>query len=395
MSRWLPVGAAGLMLAGIVGFSVWGGGDNDSNAASVSSTAPAAIASPSLTAAVTPTSSTVPIVKTPISSTLSAGNTGSEVEMVQNRLLELKFDPGPVDGDFGDYTTQAVWAFEKLVMGVPRDQVTGKVTPELWDRMQEPVNVVPRRPQGSGSHVEIYLPEQMSIIFDDDQPVMIAHSSSGELDASGNPAFYSEKATWTVDARGREYDEPRTGIASAYAKTPAGVFTVHRKETGNHQSSLGGMTNPVYFNYGIALHGAYQVPDHPASHGCVRINQHMAKYFQDLIEMGDQVYVWGYDGRQPEEYSENDSLPSFDARTYDTTVPPTTLPTTTVPATETVPGTSTTTTPSSTTTTGAPTSTVGDTAPTTINTTVAPDPVAATTVPDLDIGVGGLVEPGS
>lgn len=326
----------------MIGFGVLGGGDDDNNSANADgSTIPAvgSAAGSAPTGAVTaapgttPAPTTEPIEKTPISQSYSLDMYGDDVEMIQQRLFDLGFDPGPVDGHYGSYTRQAVWAFEKLVMDTPREEVTGTVTPDMWDRMQEPVTVEPRRSHPDGGHVEIYLPEQIAIIFQNDEPELIAHSSSGDLDENGDPIFYEEEATWTVDAYGQEYEEPKTGIASAYAKTPAGVFEVHRKETGNHQSSLGGMTNPVYFNYGIALHGANNVPAEPASHGCIRINQYLGGYFQDLIDMGDTVYVWGFDGRQPEEYSEDESLPSFDARTYATTVPPTTVPETTVPPT--------------------------------------------------------------
>ena len=33
--------------------------------------------------------------------------------------------------------------------------------------------------------------------------------------------------------------------------------------------------------------------------------------FPDLVERGDRVYVWGHDGKEPEQYSERESLPSF------------------------------------------------------------------------------------
>ena len=70
--------------------------------------------------------------------------------------------------------------------------------------------------------------------------------------------------------------------------------------TAMRQSALGGMYNPVYFNYGIAIHGAPNVPNEPASHGCIRINNYLAESFPDLIHnasgteakpKGDQVYV--------------------------------------------------------------------------------------------------------
>ena len=90
----------------------------------------------------------------------------------------------------------------------------------------------------------------------------------------------------------------------AESKTPPGVFRLKRYEDGQHVSPLGGMKNPWYFNYGIAIHGAQNVPDHPASHGCVRMSNGLADVFPTLVEKGNAVYVWGYDGREPEGYTE-------------------------------------------------------------------------------------------
>jgi hypothetical protein len=129
------------------------------------------------------------------------------------------------------------------------------------------------------------------------------------------------------------------------------------------------MYNPVYFNYGIAVHGAKNVPKEPASHGCVRINMDIAEYFPDLVKVGDAVYVWGHDGKEPEGYTRNESLPSFnqpDPNATTTTSTTTTSTTTTVRATTTVPAT---TVPAST-TTKPPTTTTTST--TTTTTTTAP-----------------------
>ena len=65
---------------------------------------------------------------------------------MQERLKALGFDPGPIDGEFGSLTRASVWAFEKLVMQTPRSEATGEVTDEMWQLMQEPLQVVPRRP---------------------------------------------------------------------------------------------------------------------------------------------------------------------------------------------------------------------------------------------------------
>ena len=89
------------------------------------------------------------------------------------------------------------------------------------------------------------------------------------------------------------------------------MFTYRRMIEGTRNGPLGDMWNPVYFNYGIAVHGALNVPLEPASHGCVRIPMHISEYFQGLIDLGDKVLVWNGE-QEPEDVSDLDSLPSFD-----------------------------------------------------------------------------------
>jgi hypothetical protein len=223
------------------------------------------------------------------------------------------------------------------------------------------VKFMPRRP-GAGTHVEVYLPLQVMAVFRDDQPIFISHISSGELDADGNPATFCETATYDTDENGNPYPEPVTKQVCAEAKSPGGVFSFRRSYDGNRVSPLGGMKNPWYFNYGIAIHGAQNVPTRPASHGCIRISNSLADVFPTLVERGDRVYVWGHDGKEPEQYTERESLPSFNrpdpnatttTTTTTTTTPPTTIPPTTVApvaATTQPPNTA----PATTTTTAAP-----------------------------------------
>ena len=93
--------------------------------------------------------------------------------------------------------------------------------------------------------------------------------------------------------------------------TPGGVYRYYRRVEGVRQSALGGMWNPVYFNYGIAIHGARNVPLEPASHGCIRIPMEISETFQQHVHDGDRVYV--FDGeREPEDYG--DQPPTFNWR---------------------------------------------------------------------------------
>lgn len=246
-----------------------------------------------------------------ISGPLDRNSTGGDVSRLQTRLVELHFVPGSIDGVFGPETEQAVWAYKKLVVGVSAPNLAhavspSLVTPELWQQMQQPVDIRPRRTLGAGTtHVEIYLPDQVMAVFTNDQPTLIAHISSG----TGSP--WCETVNFDIDANGNRLDPPLTKAVCGVATTPGGVFTITKRAYGDVNSSLGPMNNPVFFNYGIAVHGASTVPLQPVTHGTVRINNAVASLFPSLVADGDPVYVWGVDGRQPEQYTKQEMVPTF------------------------------------------------------------------------------------
>jgi peptidoglycan hydrolase-like protein with peptidoglycan-binding domain len=284
--------------------------------------------------------SPAPVVTVPLDRTLKEGMKGDDVRRVQERLAALKFDPGPVDGIFGQATKQAVWAFEKLVMQTPRKRATGQVTPSTWVIMQSDVRITPRRQADSPSHVEIYLPEQVMIVAKGSEVMLVTHISSGSNEQ------WCEEVTIDPGEEGNNTGKQiKTGICGD-AVTPPGLFYFYNRKQGMRESKLGTMYNPVYFNYGIAVHGAILVPLEPASHGCIRIPMSVARYFPALVAYGDRVYV--FDGiKEPEEYGS--PPPPFDRPDPDYTTT-TTIPPTSVPPVTTVPGAVTTTVPKSTTT---------------------------------------------
>lgn len=59
---------------------------------------------------------------------LRRGNRGAPVRELQDRLRAHGFDPGPIDGDFGPRTEQAVRAFQQA-RGL---QIDGVVGPQTW-----------------------------------------------------------------------------------------------------------------------------------------------------------------------------------------------------------------------------------------------------------------------
>jgi peptidoglycan hydrolase-like protein with peptidoglycan-binding domain len=357
--KWLPAAAAAGLLAVVVfaGVALGGNDGDDGDDAAPPASAEPVVFDGSVPASVpvietVPTSA--PVVKTQLDRTLSKGMAGDDVAAVQQRLTDLGFWPGPVDGYFGDETRRSVWAYEKLVLGVPYDEPTGAVTPEMWTDLQDPFVIQPRRPNSTPNHTEIYLPEQVIAVFHDDVPVMISHMSSGDNEE------WCEEVTISPGEYNNPGDEPLVRGECGKSFTPGGVFNFKREVEGVRQSSLGGMWDPVYFNYGIAVHGALNVPLYPASHGCIRIPLSLSPTFQELTTIGDQVFV--FDGvKEPEYYGPqkpyfNRIDPDYSTTTTSTTTTTTTPPSTTAPpttaptATTTAPATTTT----STTTTAPP-----------------------------------------
>lgn len=335
--RWLAVSAAAALVV-VSGAAVWATRDDRSGDATLSPapdstvsapTAPvAAVPAPSATSATSDTSagsspattsdtSDTSNTPAPIDGSVAPGSRGDDVRRVEQRLHDLGFFVGEIDGEFDDQTQRAVWAWKKLTYGrswqaLEDDPSKSIVTPETWLRMAENTDITPRRPSGdSATHVEIDLPRQVLVVFAADRPVLITHISSGEVDDDGNPITFCEVLTLDTDAIGEPLDPPQEQAICAETKTPGGVFRITRRHDGRRIGPLGGMYRPQYFNYGIAIHGAANVPASPVSHGAVRVTNAAADALWDLLDTGDAVYVWGHDGQAPESYTRAESLPSF------------------------------------------------------------------------------------
>lgn len=340
LDRWLPAIAAVAVLAVVVLVGVVSGGDDGGlDAAAQSSTSEGSATGLTVPASTLPgivIGTAAPgVTKTSLSRTLVRGLAGDDVTRLQKRLTELGFDPGVPDGSFGDQTEQAVWAFEKLVLKVPRAEATGKVNDSTWQVMQDTIAIQPRR-TGDATHMEIYLPEQVAIVFTANKATLVIHISSGTGEE------WCDVVSKDTDDKGNKLDPPVESPECGISITPGGVFKFTRRVEGVRNGPLGGMWNPVYFNYGIAVHGANNIPLYPASHGCIRMHKKISETFQQHVSIGDRVFVWGQDGKEPEQYSKAEMIPIFNYRDKNATTTTSTTTTTTIKSTTTIPATTTT-----------------------------------------------------
>lgn len=256
---------------------------------------------------------------------MGPGSSGDVVKAYQQRLADVHFDPGPIDGNYGTAMVYAVQALQKL-LGTER---TGRLTGAEAAALATFKYPAPLQSDGEAKRAEIDITKQVMTLYEGYQVRLITTVSTG----SGESYCYNTPRV-----------NPTRRVCE-YANTPSGRYTFREFRNGWDKSPLGQLYNPFYFNGGIAVHGYQSVPTSPASHGCTRIPMHIAEYFHNLVKVGDAVYVFG--GKPAQIIS---SSPISGAPV--TTAPPATAPpATTPPATE---ATTTTTAAPVTTTTTAP-----------------------------------------
>lgn len=184
--------------------------------------------------------------------TLRPGMSGAAVRDLQERLVQLKYWLGAIDGEYGYLTTQAVMAFQK-VNGLTRDGIAG---PQTMAALQDPI-----RPQARSTGervVEVKKGKQIAMLVRSGTVARIFNASTGK---------------------------PET-------PTPSGRFQVYRQIDGWRESDLGLLYRPKYFIGGYAIHGSTSVPAYAASHGCVRVSLRAMDYLWSRVPIGTRVRIY-------------------------------------------------------------------------------------------------------
>jgi peptidoglycan hydrolase-like protein with peptidoglycan-binding domain len=244
---------------------------------------------PATTTTVAPTATTAPpsaILQPPPAQLpplppegIGPGSSGEVVQAYEQRLADVKFDPGKVDGGWDTATTYAVHGLQHFRGAA----VSGRLYEEdrlFLETLQYGPPLVAQAfggPPPEANRTEIDITRGVLTLYENWQVRLLSTISTG----SGEHYCYNSPR-----------DNPTERICE-FATTPSGRFEYNYFYDGWHKSPLGQLYNPYYFNKGIAVHGYQEVPPYPASHGCVRIPMHTAEYFHTLVNNGDAVYVFG------------------------------------------------------------------------------------------------------
>jgi len=198
---------------------------------------------------------------------LQLGAHGLSTRQLQHRLAALKYYPGPINGQFGTDTLEAVWAFQE-VQGLPGEDFVSSAMERALAHPRAP-RVLDRA--AGPNRIEINLAAEVLVLYHNNRVELISHVSTGG---------------------GYYYCSPGGGCGVAI--TPTGNFRTESFFPGWITVPLGEMYDSVFFiDTAYAIHGDTYVPLQPVSHGCVRIPMDIAAFFHTLVTTpGTPVYIY-------------------------------------------------------------------------------------------------------
>ena len=188
--------------------------------------------------------------------------TTSQVRQLEQRLADLGYWTGPVDGVFDQTSRMALITFQKW----EGRETTGRLSIEELEAIRNGAR--PKARDAGYAHVEIDVDRQVLLILGDRDEVKLLPVSTGS---------------------GKDFlDEGQKSVAY----TPRGRFIVYDKVAGWEQGPIGAMYYPNYISGGVAIHGARSVPTEPVSHGCIRVPMFAARELSRLMPKGTIVLVY-------------------------------------------------------------------------------------------------------
>ncbi len=186
----------------------------------------------------------------------------AQIKETEQRLAELGYWTGPIDGRLDDGTRAALIAFQKW----EGREITGKLTIAEIEAIRNATGPTPR--DTGYEHVEVDVDRQVLMLVKDDDSVKVLPVSTG------NDKQFMDEGQMSV------------------AYTPRGRFVVYDKTYGWENGQLGSVYYANYISGGVAIHGYLSVPNQPASHGCIRIPMFAAREVSDLLPKGTIVLVY-------------------------------------------------------------------------------------------------------
>jgi lipoprotein-anchoring transpeptidase ErfK/SrfK len=176
---------------------------------------------------------------------------GEETALFNQALQDQGFHTGTKGGRVTLGTRLAIKAFRKT-NGMRRSEA---YDPTIFRALLQGKGAFQVQYPNDGRHVEVDISHQVMSLIEGDTPVHTFHVSTG---AGGTP-------------------------------TIRGNFRFYLRQAGYNAKR---MYYSIYFHGGYATHGYNPVPNHPASHGCVRNPIPFSRFIYNWVQIGMPVHVY-------------------------------------------------------------------------------------------------------
>jgi peptidoglycan hydrolase-like protein with peptidoglycan-binding domain len=207
--------------------------------------------------------------------------TRAETREAEELLAGRGYWTGAVDGVFDPASRSALIAFQKWE-GRP---VTGALTIDELEAIR--VSTGPNARDVGYAHVEVDVDRQVMLIVEAPETV---GSPEERLSHPKQLGPHSKVRVLPVSTgSGKPFIEEGQ---ESIAYTPRGRFLVYDKSFGWEKGALGSMYFSNYISGGVAIHGHPNVPNEPASHGCIRIPMFAAREVSRILPLGAIVLVY-------------------------------------------------------------------------------------------------------
>jgi len=241
---------------------------------------PAPTPTPSPTPEPTPVPTPTPTPDITFKGNLEYGSTGARVKMLQQRLLELGFYEGKVTTGFYERTSKAVKAFQQH-NAITADGIVGRTTwTALFSDSAVPASATPAPPTPVPYFIEVDVKNQVTKIFTLDEKGEYTNLYKTFICSTGTKGYPSDVGVWTLSgrrARWANFPKWGGGTAQYWTKINEGIafHSVLYREYDDTQ-----LVESSYWDLGSR-----------ASHGCIRLTVHDAKWIYENCRQGVKVWI--------------------------------------------------------------------------------------------------------
>jgi len=216
---------------------------------------------------------TAPVDTTTTTTAAPEAEPGIEVTSIQSHsnsvLSQYGFPQLRIDGDYGNYTSQAKCLTEEITGQSASRSILELDSEEAELFLSLSEIVIPEEVSSIAGKWALTNLDCQGVIFGEgDAIVRIMPTSSGEV-----------------------------GHETRLSNTPAYLYRPATENNGWHNSTSfpapednpanGNMYKPIYLDGGIAIHGANNIPSEPASKGCIRLSVSDQDWLVDWLGLDD------------------------------------------------------------------------------------------------------------